>query len=80
MQLPKLHGSELLKRHRDSPKFDDTFVTVVSGTSAEENNLSIEDGLDAWFEKPIDPKQLVLALQQIPLADSPPPQIQQPQS
>ena len=80
MQLPKIHGSELLKRLRDSPKFDDTFVIVVSGTSAEENNLSIEDGLDAWFEKPIDPKQLVLALQQIPLADSPPPQIQQPQS
>ena len=71
MQLPKIQGSELLKRLRETPKFDDTFVIVVSGTTAEENDLSVDDGLDAWFEKPIDPRRLVAALQQIPASNSP---------
>ena len=66
MQLPKSHGSDLLRLVRESARFDDTSVIVISGTTPEENNLSEEDGLDAWFNKPIDPRKLVVALQQIP--------------
>jgi CheY-like chemotaxis protein/sRNA-binding carbon storage regulator CsrA len=65
MQLPKIQGAELLKMIRHSEKYDNTLVIIVSGTTAEENNLSEKDGLDAWFEKPIDPRKLVCALQQI---------------
>ncbi len=70
MQLPKIQGAELLQKLRESRKFDDTFVIVVSGTTPEENNINEDDGLDAWFEKPIDPRRLIDALQQITLTRS----------
>ena len=70
MQLPELQGADLLKQIRQSEQYNDTLLFVISGTTPEDNKLSEADGMDEWFEKPIDPRKLVSRLRQIPVQAS----------
>ena len=60
MHMPKLDGAKTVSniRHREDMK--DLPVFAVSGTSPREMNVPIgPSGVNRWFEKPVNPSQLV---------------------
>lgn len=59
MHIPLISGSELYRTIRDTPRFDGTLVFVVSGTTSEEQGMTLEGDSDRWFQKPIDPRKLL---------------------
>lgn len=64
MQMPRLDGRETLAAIRD--RWFDLLVFGVSGTTASENCIPLgrSGGIDEWFEKPLNPAQLVSRMRQ----------------
>lgn len=64
MQMPRLSGKETLSAIR--ARAFDVLVFGVSGSTAAENNITLgrPHGIDEWFEKPLNPAQLVSRMRQ----------------
>jgi len=60
MQLPRLNGAEAVGVLRSDPRFQGLKVYAVSGMDQRELHLPVGPrGVDHWFTKPLDPRQLV---------------------
>lgn len=64
MQMPRLGGKETLAAIRDG--WRELLVFGVSGTTPAENDIALgaPGGIDEWFEKPLNPSQLVYRMRQ----------------
>lgn len=64
MQMPRLSGKETLAAIRDG--WRELLVFGVSGSTPAENGIALggSDGIDEWFEKPLNPSQLVHRMRQ----------------
>jgi len=64
MKMPGIDGPRTLELIRESPSFQDLTVFGISGTGATEMGVTIgtRRGVDAWFEKPLNPNRLVEAI------------------
>lgn len=64
MQMPRLGGKETLAAIRDN--WQDLLVFGVSGTTPVQNDIALGGprGIDEWFEKPLNPSQLVDRMRQ----------------
>lgn len=64
MQMPRLGGKETLAAIRKG--WRELLVFGVSGSSPADNQIVLGEpgGIDEWFEKPLNPSQLVLRMRQ----------------
>lgn len=64
MQMPRLCGKDTLTAIRGTGH--SVLVFGVSGTSPADNDISVggPGGIDEWFQKPLNPRQLVQRLRQ----------------
>jgi DNA-binding response OmpR family regulator len=64
MQMPRLGGKETLAAIRNH--WRNLLVFGVSGSTPTENGISLggPGGIDEWFEKPLNPSQLVRCMRQ----------------
>jgi CheY-like chemotaxis protein/sRNA-binding carbon storage regulator CsrA len=63
MRLPRFDGSRTVAAIRQNPAFRDLRIFAVTGSSPAEFDLSIgAGGVDAWFQKPLNPKRIVEAM------------------
>lgn len=63
MNMPHCDGATVVRRVRADPAYNALSIVGVSGTTPEENNLSIGDrGVNRWIQKPLDPARLLAAL------------------
>jgi carbon storage regulator CsrA len=59
MRMPHCDGPQTLRQIRDDPDLSGLKVFGISGSTPEESGLNIGPaGVDAWFRKPINPRQL----------------------
>src|SRR5437764_8931486 len=60
MQLPRLGGAAAVGVLRSDPRFRGLKVYAVSGMDRREAHVPVgPEGVDFWFAKPLDPRQLV---------------------
>ncbi len=60
MSMPVCDGPTLLRTIRSERSFDDMKVFAVSGSSPTTWDIVVgPNGVDRWFEKPVDPQELV---------------------
>lgn len=66
MMMPKIDGPQMLSMIRKNGLLQDLTVFGMSGRSADEVGIAIggRDGINAWFEKPLNPNHLVKAIHQ----------------
>ena len=65
MKMPKLDGRSTVESLRQREQFHSVPIFAVSGTSPEENGLSMgSQGVNRWFPKPISVDTLVSAIDQ----------------
>jgi CheY-like chemotaxis protein len=66
MQMPRLGGRETLAAIRRHERLNRVLVFGVSGSTPDEQGIAIgtRDGVDDWFEKPLNPNQLVTRMRQ----------------
>lgn len=63
MRMPHCDGPTTIRRIRKNSAFDGTKIFAISGSTAEENRINAEDeGVNGWFMKPLNPKNLVDAM------------------
>ena len=64
MHMPRLNGKDTLDAIRD--RWQNLLVFGVSGSTPAENGITLGGprGVDEWFEKPLNPSQLVKRLRQ----------------
>ncbi len=64
MQMPRLDGKETFTAIRDG--WGELLVFGVSGSTPAENGIAVggPGGIDEWFEKPLNPSQLVQRMRQ----------------
>lgn len=64
MQMPRLDGKETLNAIRN--RWQELLVFGVSASTPGENNITLggPGGIDEWFEKPLNPSQLVQRMRQ----------------
>jgi carbon storage regulator CsrA len=63
MRMPRCDGPTTIRRIRENPAFDAIKIFAISGSTPKDNRLnSEEEGVDAWFMKPLNPKSLVDAM------------------
>lgn len=63
MRLPRFDGPATVAAIRQNPAYRGMRIFAVTGSSPGEFNLSIGDqGVDAWFQKPLNPKRIVEAM------------------
>jgi carbon storage regulator CsrA len=63
MRLPRLDGQGTVAAIRKNPAYRGLTIFAVSGSSPDEFDLSTgPGGVDAWFQKPLNPKQIVEAM------------------
>ncbi|MCA8987666.1 MAG: response regulator [Planctomycetaceae bacterium] len=60
MKMPNADGPSTIQKIRSDSRFDDVKVFAVSGTSPEV--LGVQEGIEAWFPKPLDPERLIQAM------------------
>jgi CheY-like chemotaxis protein len=64
MNMPKLDGRSTLHRIRGQETLRKTRVIAVSGLRPEDAGVEIgPEGVDCWFQKPVDPKLLVAEIE-----------------
>ncbi len=64
MNMPKLDGRSTLHRIRRQESLRKTRVIAVSGMSPEQSGVEIgPQGVDFWFQKPVDPRALVAEIE-----------------
>jgi carbon storage regulator CsrA len=60
MQLPRLNGAAAIGVMRSDPRFRGLKVFAVSGMNRQEVSVTVgPEGVNHWFSKPLDPRQLV---------------------
>jgi carbon storage regulator CsrA len=65
LRMPRCDGAETLARIRKDPRYAGLKVFAVSGTAPEEVGIRLgPEGLDGWFPKPLNPRQLWDAIQE----------------
>jgi CheY-like chemotaxis protein len=66
MMMPKIDGPQMLSMIRKSSKLNDLTIFGMSGHRADEVGVTVggRDGINAWFEKPLNPNRLVEAIHQ----------------
>ena len=66
MMMPKVDGPQTLSMIRASDQLHDLTIFAMSGRSADEVGIAVgaENGVNAWFEKPLNPNHLVKAIHQ----------------
>jgi carbon storage regulator CsrA len=66
MQMPRLGGRETLAAIRRHERLSRLLVFGVSGSTPDEQGIALggRDGIDDWFEKPLNPNQLVARMKQ----------------
>jgi carbon storage regulator CsrA len=63
MRMPNCDGPTTIRRIRENPAFDATKIFAISGSTPEESRINAEDeGVNGWFMKPLNPKNLVDAM------------------
>lgn len=63
MNMPICNGGEMIRRLRADGRHGSTRVFAISGSTPEENELSIgSGGVDRWFRKPLNPQFLLEAI------------------
>lgn len=65
LRLPILNGWDLLTWARRQPGLEETPVVVISGAPVERVELALEHSPVTWLAKPIDPSELVRALEAV---------------
>jgi CheY-like chemotaxis protein len=64
--LPELDGCEVARRLRELPGPKRPFIIAITGYSRPEDRLrSGEAGVDLYFVKPVDPKELLALMQRL---------------
>jgi DNA-binding response OmpR family regulator len=64
MNMPKMDGRSTLHRIRGHETLRNTRVIAVSGLRREDVGIEIgPEGVDYWFQKPVDPKALVAEIE-----------------
>ncbi|MGD9636293.1 MAG: response regulator [Pirellulales bacterium] len=64
MNMPKLDGRSTLDRIRGQEALRKTRVIAVSGLRPEDVGIEIgPEGVDCWFQKPVDPKAIVAEIE-----------------
>ena len=65
MRMPRCDGPQTLAQIRRDPRFVGMKVFAISGTTPEDAGLKVgPQGVDAWFQKPLNPRQLWEVMQQ----------------
>src|SRR5262245_8439079 len=60
MGLPRLDGAAAVREIRRDPSFAGLKIFAVSGCQREECNVGLgPEGVDRWFQKPVDPSELL---------------------
>ena len=62
LHLPDGHGFELLKDLRALPAMSNVPILVISAFYDEQIQSAAPSGIEHWFEKPVPPEKLLLAL------------------
>jgi carbon storage regulator CsrA len=63
MRMPRFDGRRTISAIRSNPDYRDLKLFAVSGTRPEEMNITLgPNGVDRWFQKPLNPKALIDAL------------------
>jgi carbon storage regulator CsrA len=63
MRLPRFDGPATVAAIRQNPAYRGLTIFAVTGSSPAEFDLSTgERGVDAWFQKPLNPKRIVEAM------------------
>jgi carbon storage regulator CsrA len=63
MRLPRLDGQGTVAAIRKNPAYRGLTIFAVSGSSPDEFDLSTgAEGVNAWFQKPLNPKRIVDAM------------------
>lgn len=59
MRMPRCDGPQTLRQIRNDPSLSGLKVFGTSGSTPEESGLNVgPTGVDAWFRKPLNPRQL----------------------
>jgi carbon storage regulator CsrA len=67
MRMPRCDGPTTIRRIRQNPSFDGVKLFAISGCSAQETGIDVqESGVNRWFTKPLNPKLLIDAMAYIP--------------
>jgi carbon storage regulator CsrA len=65
MRMPRCDGPRTLEQIRRDPRFAGLKIFAISGTTPEDAGLQVgPEGVDAWFQKPLNPRQLWEVMQQ----------------
>ena len=60
MNMPRMNGAETITEIRSNPELKGLKVFAVSGSDRDDLNVSVgPDGVNRWFTKPLDARQLV---------------------
>lgn len=60
MNMPRVNGHECVERIRRDDRFDDVKLFIVSGTDQQDANVATGDrGVQRWFQKPLQPEELI---------------------
>lgn len=60
MLMPRMNGSQTVQQIRSNPEWDDIPLLVVSGSQQADMQVPIGDrGVSRWFQKPLQPDDLV---------------------
>jgi carbon storage regulator CsrA len=63
MRLPRLDGPSTVAAVRKNPAYRDLKIFAVTGSSPSEFDLACGPaGVDAWFQKPLNPRRIVEAM------------------
>jgi carbon storage regulator CsrA len=63
IRMPRFDGRKTISAIRSNPDYNDLKLFAVSGTRPEEMHINVgPDGVDRWFQKPLNPKALIDAL------------------
>lgn len=64
MKMPRFDGAKTVAAIRQNPEHRSLKIFAVTGTDPAETAVSVgPDGVNRWFIKPVDPEQLVQAMQ-----------------
>ena len=65
IRMPKMNGTELVKQIRQNPAFDLVKLFAITGESPKEAELNLQENRIAkWFQKPLQPAELVSEINQ----------------
>lgn len=66
IQLPDMHGTEVLRMLRETPETKDiTIIAVTSYAMSGDREDLLKQGCDGYIEKPIDPDQIIQQIEEI---------------